>query len=125
MDNKLLACLSSIGYQQSAATERTNKEINQLLNYSATYPSDGVLYCSSDMVLCVHSDAGFHNEIKGRSRAGAHIFLSGNDPMPQWNVPVLTISLIIKGFMSSASEAELGALLITAQEMLAIINTLY
>ena len=61
VDNKLLAVLSSIGYQQAAATERTKEAINQIVYYCATYPADGILYCSSDMVLCAHSDAGFHN----------------------------------------------------------------
>ena len=72
------------------------------------------------MVLCAHSDAGFHNESKVRIRAGAHIFLSKNDAIPRWNKPVLTLSKIIKFFMSSAPEAELGAMFITVQEMVAM-----
>ena len=76
------------------------------------------------MVLCAHSDAGFHNESKGRSRAGAHIFLSKNYAMPRWNVSVLTLAKIIKFFVSSASEAELGAIFITAQEMVAMRQTM-
>ena len=76
------------------------------------------------MVLCAHSDAGFHNESKGRSRAGACLLISENDAMPQWNGSVLTLAQIIKFVMSSASKAELGALFITAQEMVAIRNTL-
>ena len=67
------------------------------------------------MVLCAHSDAGFHIESKGRNRAGAHIFLSKNDAMPRWNSPVITLAKIIKFVMSSASETELEALFITAQ----------
>ena len=115
MDNNLFVGLSSIGAQQAAATQRTNKEINQLLNYSGTYPTNGILYRSSDMVLCAHSDTVFHNESKVRSRSGAHIFLSKNDPMPNWNSPVVTLVHIIKKIMSSASRVELGALFITAQ----------
>ena len=101
-----------------------NEAISQLLNYSATYPANGILYCSSNMVLCALSDAGFHNESKGYIRASAHIFLSKNDAITRWNGPVLTLYQIIIFFMSSASEAELGALLITAQEMVAMRNTL-
>ena len=63
------------------------------------------------MVLCAHSDAGFHNDIKGHRRDGAHILLSENDAMSLWNGPVLTLAKVIKFFMSSTSEAELGALL--------------
>ena len=76
------------------------------------------------MALCAHYDAGLQNEIKGRSRPGAHIFLSENDAMPRWNGSVLTLAKIIKFVMSSASEAELGAMFITAQEMVATRQTL-
>ena len=92
MDNKLLIGLSAIGVQQASATEQTSAAIDQILDYCATYPADGILYGSNDMVLCAHSDAGFHNESKGRSRAEAHIFLSENDAMPRWNGPVLTLA---------------------------------
>ena len=124
MDNKLLVGLISIGAQQAAATQNTNESINQLLNYSATYPTDGILYRSIDIVICDHSDAGFHNESKGRIRAGAYMFLFKNDHMTNLDGPVLTLSLIIKIFMSSASESELGALFVTAQEILSTRNIL-
>ena len=83
VDNKLLVGLSVIGAQQASATQRTGASIDQILDYCATYPADGILYRSIDMVLCAHSDAGFHNESKGQNRAGAHIFLSENDAMPR------------------------------------------
>ena len=117
VDNKLLVGLSAIGAQQAAATQLTNKSINKLLDYSATYPTNEILYCSREMMLCAHSDAGFHNESKCRIRAGAHIFCPKNEPMPKWNGPVLTLYHIIKFFMSSAFEAELGAVFITPQEI--------
>ena len=44
--------------------------------------------------------------------------------MPRWSGPVLNLSQIIKFVISSASEAELGAIFITAQEMVAMRNTL-
>ena len=62
------------------------------------------------MVLAAHSDAGFNNESKARSRAGVHIFLSENDPTPKWNGAILTIAQIIKFVISLAAEAELGVL---------------
>ena len=91
MDNKLLVGLSDIGSQQAAATQRTNEAINQILDYCATYPAYVILYRASDMFLCAHSSAGFHNESKGRSRSRAHIFLSENNAMPRWNGSVLTL----------------------------------
>ena len=75
VDNKLLVALSTVGVQQAVSTEGKNEAINQLLDYCATYPNYGILYRSSNNILCAHTDAGFHNESCGRSRAGAHIFL--------------------------------------------------
>ena len=74
VNNKLLIALSAIGSQQAAATEETNKAIHQMLEYCATYPDGGILYRASNMVLAVHSDAGFNNETTASNRAGAHIF---------------------------------------------------
>jgi hypothetical protein len=37
------------------------------------------------MILCAYVDAGFLNETNSRSCAGAHIFLSENDPFPLFN----------------------------------------
>ena len=76
VDNKLPVGLSAIVSQQAAATQHTNEFIDQILDYCATYTSDSILYRSSNMVLCANSGAGFHNEIKGCSRSGAHVFLS-------------------------------------------------
>ena len=124
VDNKLLVRLSVIGAQQTAPIKRTNEARNKLLDYSATHPIDRILYRSSDIVLCAHSDAGFHNDSKGRIREGAHIFLSKNNPTTKWNGSVLTLAQIIKFVISSATESELGALFITAQEMVSMRDTL-
>jgi hypothetical protein len=67
VDNKLLASLSTLSSQQATATEATGVAMNQLLDYLATYPDDGTTYCTSDMILCSHANAGFHNESKGCS----------------------------------------------------------
>ena len=61
VDNKLLIGIISIVSHQAAATQRTNDSINQILDYCATYPANCILYRSSDLVLCAHSEAGFHN----------------------------------------------------------------
>ena len=87
VDNKLLVGLSAIGSHQAAATQRTNDAINQILDYCATYPADGIIYRSSDMVLCANSDAGFHNEGKGLSRSGAHISCLKTTPCPNGTDP--------------------------------------
>ena len=76
------------------------------------------------MILAAHVDARFLNESIPRSRAGAHILLSENEPKPKLNGPVLTIAQIIKTVMSSAEEAEIVALYITAKKMIPLLHTL-
>ena len=96
VNNKLLVALSAIGSQQASATEDTNKAIHQLLDYCATYPDDGILYQSSDMIIAGHSDTSFNNKTRVRIRADAHIFLSENESTPRWNGPLLTIAQMMK-----------------------------
>ena len=74
--------INTIDTQQATATNATNDAITQLLDYMATYPDDGIVYRSSNMVLAAHANAGFHNESKGRSPTGAHIFLAEDEPFP-------------------------------------------
>jgi len=77
VDNKLLVVLSAsaIAARQAYATVATEQAVHLLLDYVATYPADGIVYRSSDMVLFAHADAGFLNETNSCSRAGSHIFL--------------------------------------------------
>ena len=76
------------------------------------------------MILASHEDAEYLNIIKARGWFGAHIMLIENDPVPRYNGPILTIAQIIKFYMSSAAEAELSGLFITAKDMVPIIQTL-
>ena len=107
-----------------AATEQTVAAIDQLLDHVATYPDYEIIYRASDMILAAHSDTGLSNDSKARSRAGADIFLSEDKPTPKQNGAVLAISQIIKLAMSLAAEAELGAMYITAKEMVPVCQTL-
>ena len=125
VNNKLLVALSAIGAQQAAAAaEDTSAAIEQLLDYVATYPNDGILFRKSDMILAAHADAGFMNEQRDRSIAGEHIFLSENEPKPKLNGPILTNALIIKTVMASAAEAEMAALFMTEKKMIPLLHTL-
>ena len=58
-----------------------------------------------DIILEAHEYAVSLNESRARSRAGAHIFLSENEPKPKLNGPILTIAQIIKTVMALAAEA--------------------
>jgi hypothetical protein len=117
VDNKLLCTLSAIGSNQASATQNTLASCNQLLDHLALHPDDGITYKASNMILAAHSDASYLSESKSRSRAGAHIFLSNDDPIPQSNGPALSISAVLKSVYSSVAEAELAALYTTAQAM--------
>jgi hypothetical protein len=68
------------------------------------------------MVLAVHSDASYLSKPMARSHVGGHFFCSSNVDNPPDNGAVLNISIILKAVMSSAAEAELGALYINARE---------
>ncbi len=118
MDNKLLVAISAISSRQAQATVATDQAVHYLLDYVATYPNDGIVHRASNMILCAHADAGYLNESKSRSRAGAHIYLSEDDPYPRYNGAILSIAQIIKFVMALAFEAELAALFITAREMI-------
>ena len=110
VDNKLLVALSAIGSQQATATANTATAVQHLLNYVATYPADGLVFCASVTALAAHANAGFNNESRSRSCAGAHIYLSEVDAQTHWNGAVTAIAAIMKNVMASAAENELGAL---------------
>ena len=112
-----MASESELYQQQATATKATNNAIHQILDYVATYPAYGITFRASDMVLSAHSNAAYQIASKARSRAGAHIMLSEDVPVPKYNGPVLTIAQIIKGVISSAYEAGLGGLYICAKDM--------
>ena len=72
-------------------------------------------YSASDMVLAVHSDAGYHSEPKAHSRAGGNVFLSTNADITPNNGAILNIAKIIKAIISYTAEAELRGLLRNAK----------
>jgi hypothetical protein len=113
----MLVALNAIATQQASPMQNTMERIRQLLDYCASQEEAVITYHSSDMILAIHSDAGYLvNETKVRSRVGGHFFLSRDEQNPPNNGAILTIAQIIDAVMSSAAEAELGALFINAKE---------
>jgi hypothetical protein len=110
VDPTMLVALNAIATQTASPTQKTLERVKQLLDYAASQEDAVLTYHASNMVLAIHSDAGYLNESKARSRAGGHFFLSSDVQYPQNNGAVLTIAQIIDAVMSSAAEAELGAL---------------
>ena len=116
VDPTILVALSAIVSQQSAPTENTLTTVRQFLDYCASQEDAVLTFKRSGMQLAVHSDSGYLNEPKARSRAGGHFFLSDRSSHPPNNGAILNVANIIKAVMSSAAEAELGALYINARE---------
>ena len=115
VDPTILVALGSIASQQNQPTETTAAAVTKLLNYVSTHPNATIRYHKSDMILHVHSDASYLSEPQARSRAGGHFYLS-NKNCPTPNGPIHTISSIMKNVMSSAAEAEIGAIFINCKD---------
>jgi hypothetical protein len=67
VDNKLLCTLSTISALQALATQNTLVAVNNLLNHVATYPSDGITFKASNMILASLSNANYLSKTKFRS----------------------------------------------------------
>ena len=116
VDGTLLPAISALSAQQAKPTQATMKRVKHFLDYAATQEPAVTTYRASDMILAIHSDAGYLNEEGGRSRAGGHHFLSENIDNPSNNGAIYNEASIIKSIMSSAAEAEIGALYINARK---------
>ena len=125
VDPTMLHILSTLASAQTTGTQETTKQMVHFLNYCATYPDATLRYHASDMILHIHSDASYLTEPEARSRAGGHHYLGNLPGKPIIiNGPIVNISKVIKGVMSSAAEAELGALFMNAKEGTVIRATL-
>jgi hypothetical protein len=124
VDSTMLVTLSAIASEQASPTESTMKKVKQFLDFAASQEEAIVTYKASDMVLAIHSDASYLSEPKARSRAGGHFFMSSDAPQPANNGAVLNIAQIIKAVMTSAAEAEIGAMYINAREAVPARKTL-
>eukprot|EP00804_Cyclotella_cryptica_P018387 CCRYP_020373-RI/>CCRYP_020373-RI protein AED:0.10 eAED:0.10 QI:0/0/0/1/0/0/2/0/334 len=110
IDRTMLMPIIALAAQQAKPTQATMKKVQHFLDYAATQEPAVTTYRASNMVLTIHSDAGYLNEEGARSRAGGHHFLSENVPNPSNNGAIYNEASIIKSVMSSAAEAKLGAL---------------
>jgi hypothetical protein len=64
VDSTILMALSAIAAQQASPTQTTMDRVRQLLDYVASQEKAVLTYNASDMILAVHSDAGYINEPK-------------------------------------------------------------
>lgn len=96
------------------------EKLFQLLNYCAAHPDAVIRYSTSDMLLAVESDASYLSVAKGRSRAAGYFFLTNNAATTTGqykpNGAVHILCHIMREVLSSAAEAELGALFHNGKE---------
>jgi len=111
--------LSTIASEQTKRTERTMEKALQGLDYLATHPDATVPFCTTDMVMNIHSDASYLSEPNSRSGARGHYFLVWLpvDGQPiRLNGAFLMLCLILHFVVASAAEAKLRALFLNCQE---------
>jgi hypothetical protein len=116
VDATMLTPISALSAQQAKPTQATMRQVQHFLNYAASKEPTVTTYHASDMVLAIHSDAGYLNEEGVRSRAGGHHFLSENVANPSKNSAIFNKSSIIKAVISSAAKAKIGALYTNARK---------
>ena len=76
------------------------------------------------MILVVYSDASYQSEPKACSHTGKHCFLASDLPIPANSKAVLNTAQINKTVMSSAAEAEMGAVFLNTREVIPEQNAL-
>ena len=119
--------LSTLASTQTKGTEETNRAAKQLLDYCDTHPEAIIRFRASPMMLKMHSDASYLTEPEARSRASGWFFLGGNKQTGNelmYNGPILVLANIIRNVMSSAAEAEVGAIFDNAKAALPLRATL-
>ncbi len=124
VDGTLLTTISALSAQQAKPMQSTMKRVKQFLDYATTQEPAVTTYRASDMVLAIHSDAGYLNVEDARSRAGGYHFLSENVDNLSNNGAIYNKASIIKLVMSSAAEAEIVGSHINARKGVEICNIL-
>ena len=85
----------------------------------ATHTDATIRYHASDIILQIHSNASYLTEPKSRSRIGGRFFLGKETEKGKpiyLNGAIHTVWEILKHVITSAAEAELGAIFINAKE---------
>jgi hypothetical protein len=126
IDPTLIMPINVLASEQSNATEDTVDKVIKLLNYCNTHPETKILYHASDMILHIHSDASYLSENEAKSRAGGFFYMGNTTKNDKklTNGAILIVSRVLKHVMSSAAEAEIGAVFINAKEGAVLRTTL-
>jgi hypothetical protein len=123
VDPTLIMPINVLASEKSKATA---DKVIKLINYCNTHPETKIRYHASDMILHIHSDASYLSEKEAKSRAGG-FFYTGSSTKTDKKLTkgaILIISKVLKHVMSSAAEAEIGAVFINAKEGAVLRTTL-
>jgi hypothetical protein len=117
VDPTLIIPVNVLDSEQSAAANITADKVIKLLNYCNTHPESKIRYHSSDMILHIHSHASYLSEDESKIRAGGFFYMGDATKHQKKlsNGAILIISKVLKHVMSSATEAEIGAVFINAK----------
>ena len=115
IDSTLLPAISDLATEQSKGTRKTLSKLEQLLNYCYTNPEATVRFYPSGMQLTIESDASYLSVSKAKSRAAGFFYLSSRSN-PISNGAIHVNCQVLREVMSSAAEAELGALFYNSKE---------
>jgi hypothetical protein len=126
VDPTLIMPINVLASEQSKSTAVTADKVIKTLNYCNTHPETKIRYHASDMILHIHSDASYLSEKEAKSRAGGFFYMGSSTKTDKklTNRTILVISKVLKHVMSSAAEAEIGAVFINAKEGAVLPTTL-
>jgi hypothetical protein len=124
VDPTLIMPINVLASEQSKATAVTADKVIKLLNYCNTHPETKKRYHASGMILHIHSDASYLSENEAKSKAGGFFYMGSSTDNKLTNGAILIISKVLKHIMSSAAEAEIGAVFINAKEGAVLCTTL-
>jgi hypothetical protein len=119
IDTTMLHALNDLATQTTKGTEKTMQALTHFLNYCASHPDAEIIFRASDMVLHNHTDTAYLVASKTRSRAGGFTYMGNHQGRPQIiNGAISVIAKVIKSVMSSAAEAEVGALFMNVKALI-------
>ena len=118
IDLKILVALGTIASAQTSGTIETENSVHKLLDYCATHSDVKLRYKARGVVVKAHSGASYFLVSQARSRAGDSSDMGGaNYDSNRSNRSIMVILTIICSVISSAEEAEHGALFCNSKEL--------
>ncbi|KAI2488759.1 Reverse transcriptase (RNA-dependent DNA polymerase) [Fragilaria crotonensis] len=117
----LTAAIGELATDQSSGSKTTIEKLAQLLNYCATHPDASVRLTASDLLIVVESDAPYLVSVVNARSCTAGYFYVTNKPTKatesfKANGTVPVLYHIMREVLSSAAEAEFGALVHNGKE---------